>query len=101
MGLPWCSAVKNPPTNAGDAGSIPGSGRLPGTRNGNPLQYSRLGNSLDRGAWWTTVHGVVKCWTQLSKTTTSGSLELRQTSRNNKSKGKTAFSLKAKDKPQI
>ena len=46
---------KNPPVNAGDArdtGSIPGLGRSPGVGNGNPLQYSYLGNSVDRGAWW-------------------------------------------------
>ena len=46
------SVVKNPPVNAGDAGSIPGSGRSPGVGNGNPLQYSCLKNSMDRGAWW-------------------------------------------------
>ena len=55
--------VKNLPTNAEDAedmGSIPGSGRSPGIGNGNPLQYSCLENSMDRGAWWATVHGVSK-----------------------------------------
>ena len=52
--------VKNPPANAGDAGSIPGSGRSPGGGNGNPFQYSYLGNPMDRGAWWATVHGVAK-----------------------------------------
>ena len=52
--------VKNPPANAGDPGSIPGSERSPGGRNGNPLQYSCLENSMDRGAWWATVHGVAK-----------------------------------------
>ena len=52
--------VKNPPANAGDAGSIPGSGRSPGEGNGNPLQYSCLGNPLDRGAWRAAVHGVTK-----------------------------------------
>ena len=46
--------------NAGDSGSIPGSGRFPGEENGNPLQYSCLENSMDRGAWWATVHGVAK-----------------------------------------
>ena len=53
--------------NAGDArevGSIPGSGRSPGEGNGNSLQYSCLENSMDRGTWWTTVHGVAKSWTQ-------------------------------------
>ena len=61
--------VKNSPTNAGGAGdldSIPGSERSPGEGNGNPLQYSCLGNPMDRGAWWATVHGVVKSWIQLS-----------------------------------
>ena len=52
--------VKNPPANAGDMGSIPGLGRSPGEGNGNPLQYSCLGNPMDRGAWWTTVHGVAE-----------------------------------------
>ena len=63
-----CSMVKNPPANAGDAGdegSIPGSGRSPGAGNGNLLQYSCLENSMDSGAWWATVHGVGKPWTQL------------------------------------
>ena len=53
--------LKNPPANAGDTrnlGSIPGSGRSPGVGNGNPLQYSCLENSMDRGAWQATVHGV-------------------------------------------
>ena len=45
---------KNLPTNAGDMGLIPGSGRSPGEGNGNPLQYSCLENSMDRGAWWAT-----------------------------------------------
>ena len=51
--------------NAGgtrDVGLIPGSGRSPGEGNGNPLQYSCLENSMDRGAWWATVHGVAKSW---------------------------------------
>ena len=52
--------VKNPPANAGDLGSIPGSGRSPGEGNGNPLHYSCLGNPMDRGAWQATVHGVTK-----------------------------------------
>ena len=58
--------VKTLPVNAGDLGSIPGLQRLPGEGNGNPLQYSCLGNPMDRGAWWATVHGVAKSWTQLS-----------------------------------
>ena len=52
--------VKNPPANAGDAGSIPEYGRSPGEGNGNPLQCSCLGYPMDRGAWWATVHGVTK-----------------------------------------
>jgi len=54
------SVVKNPPANAGGAGSIPGSGRSPGGGNGNPLEYSCLGNPMDRGGWQATVHGVAK-----------------------------------------
>ena len=57
------SVLKNPPASTGaigDSGSIPGSGRSPGKGNGNPLQYSCLGNPMDRGAWWATVHGVSK-----------------------------------------
>ena len=57
---------KNPPANAGDVGSIPGLGRSSGEGNGNPLQYSRLGNPMDRGAWWATVHMVAKSQTRLS-----------------------------------
>ena len=58
--------VKNPPTNAGDTGLIPGSGRSPGGGNDNLLQYSCLESSMDRGAWWATIHGVAKTQTQLS-----------------------------------
>ena len=58
MGFPGGSVVKDIPTNAGDMGSIPGSGRSPGEGNGNPLQYSCLGNSVDRGTWLATAHGV-------------------------------------------
>ena len=57
------TVVMNLPDNAGgtrDAGSIPGSGRSPGGGNGNPLQYSCLGNSIDRGAWWAAVYGFTK-----------------------------------------
>ena len=55
--------------NAGDIRDmdlIPGSGRSSGEGNGNPFQYSCLGNHMDRGAWWNTVHGVAESWTQLS-----------------------------------
>jgi len=58
-GSPSGSVVMNPPANAGnvrDSGSIPGSGRFPGARNGNLLKYSCLGNSMGRGAWWVIVH---------------------------------------------
>ena len=48
--FPGGSVIKNSPANAGDAGLIPGSGRFPGEGNGNPLQYSCLGNAIDRGA---------------------------------------------------
>ena len=58
--------VKNLPANAGDADSIPWSGRSPGGGHCNPLQYSCLEKSKDRGAWWATVHGVTKSQTQLS-----------------------------------
>ena len=51
---------KNPPANAGGTGSIPGSGRSLGKRNGNPFPYSCLGNPMDRGAWGATDHGVAK-----------------------------------------
>ena len=57
-GFPGGSVVKSPPANAGDPGSIPGSGRSPAEGNGNPLQYSHLENPSDRGAWWAIVHGV-------------------------------------------
>ena len=65
--------VKNLPANTGDvrdAGLIPGSGRSPGGGQGNPLQYSCLENPMDRGAWWTTVHGVAKSQTQLKRLST-------------------------------
>ena len=58
--------VKNLLTNAGDArdtGSIPGPGRSLGGGNGNPFQYSCLGNTMDRGAWWATVYGFAKSQT--------------------------------------
>ena len=57
--------VKNPPGNGGDPGSIPGSERFPGGGHGNPLQFSCLGNPMDRGAWWATVHGIAGSRTRL------------------------------------
>ena len=62
--------------NAGDPGSIPGSGRSPGERNGNPLQYSCLESPMDGGAWLATVHGVAKSQTWLSDFTIYLSLSL-------------------------
>ena len=59
--------VKNLPANAGEMGSIPGSGRFPGVGNDNQLKYSCLGNSMDRGAWWTIVHRVAKSQKQLKQ----------------------------------
>ena len=58
--FPGSSVGKNSPANTGDTGSIPGSGRSPAGGNGNPLQYSCLENPMDRGAWWATVHGIIK-----------------------------------------
>ena len=66
--FPGGPVVKNPPANAGargDVGSVPGSGRSPGEENGNPLQYSCLGNPMDREAWRAAVHGVTKSWAHL------------------------------------
>ena len=55
---PCGSVVKNLPANVGDMGSIPGSRKSPGEGNGNPIQYSCLGNPMGRGTWLATVHGV-------------------------------------------
>ena len=66
--------VKNLPANAGDTrdgGSIPGLGRSPGERKGNPLQYSCLENPMDRGASQATVPGVPKSWAQVSSQITT------------------------------
>ena len=60
MGFPGGSAGKSLPANAGDISLIPGSGRSPGEGSDNPLQYSCLGNPMDREAWWATIHGVAK-----------------------------------------
>ena len=64
--LPGVSDRKASAYNAGDPGSVPGSGRSPGEGNGNPRQYSWLENPMDGGAWWATVHGVTKSQTWLS-----------------------------------
>ena len=63
MGFPGGSDGKESACNTGDLGLIPGLGRTPGGRNGYPLQYSCLENSLDRGAWWATVHRVANSLT--------------------------------------
>ena len=61
--LPSGSVVKNPPANAGNEGSTPGSGRSSGEGDGNPLQYSCLGNPVGKGAWRLQSMGVTKNWT--------------------------------------
>ena len=66
MGFPGGSDGKETACNTGDLGSISGSGRSLGEGNGNPFQYSYLENSMDRGAWWATAHGVTKSQTQLT-----------------------------------
>ena len=82
IGLPWWLSGKESTcqcrsesevaqSNAGDKGLIPGSGRPPGGGNGNPLQYSCLGNPMNRGAWRATVHGSQKSQTWLSDYTTA------------------------------
>ena len=60
MGFPHSSVGKESACSAEDPGSIPELGRSPGEGNGNPLQYSRLGNFMDRGAWQATLHGVTR-----------------------------------------
>ena len=60
MMFPYRSVGKESACNAGDPSSIPGLGRSPGEGNGHPLQYSRLENLMERGAWWATVHGVTR-----------------------------------------
>ena len=65
-GFPGGSVVKNQPANVRDTDSIPGSGGSSGEENDNPLQYSCLGNPMDRAAWWATVHEVSESQTQLS-----------------------------------
>ena len=76
MGFPGGSEVKASASNAGDLGSICGSGRSPGEGNGNPLQCSCLGNPLDRGSWWATVHGIARSWAWLSDETTAAAIIL-------------------------
>ena len=63
--------LKNLPPNAGNAGSIPESGKSPGEKNGNPLQYSGLENPMDRETWQATVHGVTRVGHDLVNETTT------------------------------
>ena len=63
--FPGGASGKEPTGDIRVVGSIPGLGRSPGEGNHNPLQFSCLGNPMDRGAWWVIVHGVAKNWTQL------------------------------------
>ena len=73
MSFPGGSVGKESACNAGDLGLIPGLGRSPGVENGNPIPYSCLENSMDRGAWLATTHGVVgvvKSQTQVTATFT-------------------------------
>ena len=63
--FPSVTVVKNLPGDAGDAGSVPGSGRPPGEGDDSPLQYSCLESSMDRGVWQATVHRVTKSGTRL------------------------------------
>jgi len=65
LGFPCGSAGKESTCNVGDLGLIPGLGRSPGEGNSYPLQYSGLENSMDRGAWKSTVYGIAKSWIQL------------------------------------
>ena len=64
QGFPGGLDVKESACRAGGPGPIPGSGRSSGEGNGYPLQYSCLGNPINRGAWWAIIHGVSKCWTE-------------------------------------
>ena len=66
MDFPAGSVVKDLPANAGTTGLIPGLGGSPGEGNGNPFRYSCLGNPMDRGDWWVTVHGVTNSRAGLS-----------------------------------
>ena len=71
MGFRAYLVGKESACNAGDPGSIPGSGRSPGEGNGNPLQYSYLENPTDRGAWQATVHGIARVGHNLATKSTT------------------------------
>ena len=72
---PGGSVSKESACSAGDLGSVPGLGKSPGEGNGNPLQYSCLEDSMDRGVWWATVHGVARVRYWLSDQTTTTHLD--------------------------
>jgi len=76
MSFPRGSDGKASACNAGDLGLIPGLGRSPGEGNGNPLQYSCLENSMDRGPWQAIVHGAAKSWTQLKQLSSPTHMDL-------------------------
>ena len=101
QGSPDNSVVKNAPANAGNAGSTPGSGRSPGVGNGSLLQCSCLENSVDRGAWWATVHGVSQSWTPLSDWTTTEFLHLVHLFNCRKPKGKKKDYFQPKHNPLV
>ena len=69
-GFPGGSDGKASACSVGDPGSIPGLGKSPGEGNGNPLQYSCLEDSMDRGAWWAVVHGIAKSQARLKRLST-------------------------------
>ena len=74
LGFPGDSDGKESACDAGDLGLISGLGQSPGEGNGNPLQYSRLENSMNRVAWQATVNGITKCFPPLSMFTLSSRL---------------------------
>ena len=78
MGFPGSSVLKNPPASAGDLGWIPGSRRSPEEVSGNPFQYSCLGNRIDRGTSWATIHAVSKSQTQLGDYNNNNIMHIRE-----------------------
>ena len=99
-GFPGGSGVKNPPANVGDVGLISGLERSLGGGNGNRLQYSCLGNAMDRGGWWAAVHGISKSrtWQQAGRqvlTSLSSMFLLQFTGPNQKENSTELFKNKA------
>ena len=88
VSFPGSSAGEESTCNAGDPGSIPGSGKSPGEGNGYPLQDSCLENPMDTGGWWAMVHGVTKSQTRLSDTLFT---KLTQGAYSKESSGSTYF----------